>query len=89
MIEPCLAVFGVLSLINFALYAIDKLKAKTGVWRISEKTLLGFSFFGGALGGLFAMSIFRHKTKKWYFWFVNFLSLFWQVGLITYLAQTA
>ena len=65
----------VLSLITFVLYAMDKRKAEKGEWRISEKLLLSFSFFGGALGGLLAMHTVRHKTKKWYFWFVNLLGV--------------
>ena len=60
---------GVMSLITFFLYGIDKSKAKRGAWRIPEKTLLMLSFFGGALGGSLAMSLLRHKTKHWYFRF--------------------
>ena len=85
MIEPCLIVFGVISLITFIIYVVDKIKAQNGAWRIPEKTLLLFSFFGGALGGLLAMSIARHKTRKWYFHFVNILGLLWQVGLVLFL----
>lgn len=87
MIEHFLIAFGVISLCNFLLYAIDKIKAKMGAWRIPEKTLLLFSFFGGALGGLVGMWLCRHKTRKWYFWFVNFVGLLWQVCLLLYLAQ--
>jgi uncharacterized membrane protein YsdA (DUF1294 family) len=85
MIEPCLIVFGGVSLVTFILYATDKRKAQKGDWRIPEKTLLLFSFFGGALGGLLAMTTVRHKTKKWYFYFINFLGLLWQVGLVLFL----
>jgi uncharacterized membrane protein YsdA (DUF1294 family) len=42
---------------------IDKLCAKLHMGRISEKTLLLFSFFG-ALGGILGMFVFRHKTRK-------------------------
>ena len=45
-------IFAVMSLITFILYGIDKLKAQSGGWRISEKILLGFSILGGAIGGL-------------------------------------
>lgn len=59
--------WGYLILINsitFLLFAIDKWKAVHGKWRISEAALLGFSLVGGAVGGLLAMFIFRHKTRK-------------------------
>jgi uncharacterized membrane protein YsdA (DUF1294 family) len=71
-----------MSILAFILYAVDKQKAKNGAWRIPEKVLLGFSFFGGALGGLLAMTIARHKTRKWYFWFVNWLGLFLQLFVL-------
>ncbi len=77
-----LCVIAVISLIAFFLYASDKAKAKRGAWRIPEKVLLGFSFFGGAVGGTLAMFLFRHKTRHWYFWAVNFLGLAWQVAAL-------
>ena len=71
----CLIVIGVMSFITFIAYGADKLKAKRRSWRIPEKVLLSLSFFGGALGGLFAMTLFRHKTQHWYFYFVNVVGL--------------
>ena len=47
----------------FALYGIDKLKAKKGARRISEKALLLCAFFFGGVGALLGMQVFRHKTK--------------------------
>ena len=72
---------GVMSLIAAILYAADKHKAKAQKWRISERTLLLFGFFGGAVGALLAMKLFRHKTKHWYFWAVNLLGLAVQIAL--------
>jgi uncharacterized membrane protein YsdA (DUF1294 family) len=80
-----LPIFAALSLLAFILYGADKHKARRGLWRIPEKTLLLTSFLGGALGGLAAMQIFRHKTRHWYFYAVNLLGLAWQVGLVIYL----
>ena len=80
-----LIVIGVISVINFFAYALDKLKAKLSWWRIPEKTLLLTSFFGGAVGGVLGMLLFRHKTKHWYFVFVNAIGLIWQVALLCYL----
>ena len=78
-------IFGILSVITFFMYGIDKFKAQRGKWRISEKALLISSFIGGAVGGLLAMQLFRHKTKHWYFNVVNILGLVWQIGLIAWL----
>ena len=79
-------IFGILSVITFFMYGIDKFKAQRGKWRISEKALLISSFIGGAVGGFLAMQLFRHKTKHWYFNVVNILGLMWQIGLIVWLA---
>ena len=76
---------GVMSFFAFCLYGIDKRKAQKGRFRIRESVLLGFSFFGGALGGSLGMSLFRHKTKHWYFRVVNLLGLFWQAALAAWL----
>ena len=65
----------VVSFITFILYGVDKQKAVRHVWRIPERTLLGFGLLGGAAGALAGMSFFRHKTKHWYFWAVNILGL--------------
>lgn len=57
----------VMNLLTFAMFGIDKWKAVHGNWRIRESTLLGLSLVGGAAGGLAAMYVCRHKTKKVYF----------------------
>ena len=47
-------IFMYLAFINvlaFACFGIDKQKAKTHQWRISEKTLLGIAICGGSVGG--------------------------------------
>jgi uncharacterized membrane protein YsdA (DUF1294 family) len=76
-----LIAYAAISFITFILYGADKSKARRGAWRIPEKVLLGFSFFGGAVGGLLGMNLFRHKTKHWYFWAVNVLGLVVQIAL--------
>ena len=76
-----LIVCAAMSLLAFVFYGADKLKAKKGAWRVPEKVLLGLSFFGGAPGGILGMLLFRHKTKHWYFWLVNFLGLALVAGL--------
>jgi uncharacterized membrane protein YsdA (DUF1294 family) len=51
-------------------FAWDKHVAASGNdhnHRIPEARLLGLSLIGGAVGGLLAMHVVRHKTQKWYF----------------------
>ena len=58
---------AVVNVVAFALYGLDKYKAKTGAWRVPEKTLLGIAAIGGSIGALVGMNFFHHKTKHWYF----------------------
>ena len=55
--------YALANIAAFLLYAIDKKRAGTGVWRISEPTLLLAALIGpfGAYG---AMRLLRHKTQK-------------------------
>ena len=58
-----LVFFSVMSVFLFAMMGLDKFKAKTGRWRIPEKTLFVFALLGGALGGTAGMFLFHHKTR--------------------------
>lgn len=56
-----------LAAINFTtwvVYGLDKGRAKSGKWRIPERTLLLLALVGGSLGALAGMIMFRHKTRK-------------------------
>lgn len=53
-----------INLITFIVYGVDKRAAIKGKFRVRVATLLGLAFIGGSLGALFAMYLFRHKTKK-------------------------
>ena len=55
------------NVVTFALYGIDKYKAKKGRWRIPERTLLLLPLLGGSVGGILGMAAFHHKTRHWYF----------------------
>ena len=46
------------------IYGIDKVRAKKGMWRISELTLLGCAFILGGFGAMCGMVLFNHKTSK-------------------------
>lgn len=72
---------ALMSLIAFCTYFCDKVKAKRGAWRIPEKVLLALGFFGGAIGAIIGMKLFRHKTKHAYFWVINVVGVIWQIAL--------
>jgi len=55
------------NIIVFAMYGLDKRKAKRNKRRISEKTLLLSAALMGGAGALLGMYIFRHKTNHWKF----------------------
>lgn len=76
-----------INLVTFILYGTDKHRAKRNAWRIPEKSLLGFSLLGGAVGGLLAMQLFRHKTRHRYFYFINVLGILLHVGIFYLLWQ--
>ena len=58
---------GIINVITFLAFAIDKLHAIKGKRRIRIITLLGLAFVGGSLGALLGMYTLRHKTKVNYF----------------------
>lgn len=74
-----------MNLIAFALYGIDKRRAKQGAWRISEYTLLLVALLGGSLGALLSMRYFHHKTRHRKFRYGVPLILLLQLGLGLYL----
>lgn len=57
----------IINAIGFLAMGIDKQKAKKMQWRIPEKTLFLITLFGGGIGTIAGMYVFRHKTKKKYF----------------------
>lgn len=65
---PILSYLGIylaaVNLVGFVFFAIDKSKARRGAWRIPESTLFLFAIFGGSIGCIFGMQLFRHKTQK-------------------------
>ena len=59
-----------INLITFCVYGADKRRAKIpGARRVSEKTLFALALLLGSAGALFAMRVFHHKTRHWYFQF--------------------
>ena len=78
-------VIAFMSVLAFILYGVDKRRAIKRRWRIKEATLLFVGFFGGSVGSLLAMLLFRHKTRHAIFWTVNVLGLIVQAALYYFL----
>ena len=76
-----------INLAGFVMMGIDKNRAKRGAWRIPEKTLFTCALLGGSLGTTLGMSMFRHKTRHWYFKYGMPLILVVQVVLINYITN--
>jgi len=70
-----LAAYGVVSLLLFVMYGIDKRAAKRSAQRTSENTLHLFELFCGWPGALMAQQIYRHKTRKRSYQFVFWLAV--------------
>ncbi|MDD7306718.1 MAG: DUF1294 domain-containing protein [Peptoniphilaceae bacterium] len=78
-----LAIF-LLNLITFIFYGLDKAYAKKHKRRIKESHLILMGLLGGGIGGLLAMKVFKHKSKKLYFYLFNFLGIIFLVFFILF-----
>ena len=83
-----LLLLAAVNLVAFALYGLDKWKAKRGAWRIPEATLLLVAFLGGSAGALLGMELFRHKTKHWRFKILVPLFLILHIALGIYVLKS-
>lgn len=75
----------VMSLIAFILFLRDKKLSQKSLIRIKEKTLLGFTAMGGALGALLGSILGHHKTNKIYFAITIIFSLILQAAVFAFL----
>ena len=55
--------FAFINVLAFVCFGIDKQKAKTHQWMISEKTLMAIAICGGSIGAILGMRFFHHKTQ--------------------------
>ncbi len=80
-----LAVYAVINVVVFMMYAWDKHKAQADKWRTKESTLIIGGLFGpfGAVG---AMQVVRHKTQKPKFK-LNYVFLVIHIIAIAYLVS--
>jgi uncharacterized membrane protein YsdA (DUF1294 family) len=67
--------YSVANLICFALFAWDKWAARTQQYRIAEFNLHLSCLLDGAAGALIAQQLLRHKTKKFLFTLIIYLSI--------------
>lgn len=74
-----------INLITFIVFGMDKSAAVKKRSRIRVSTLLTLSFVGGSLGGLIAMYLFRHKTKKLQFTLLLPLMLILHIAAFLYI----
>lgn len=73
------------NIITFVAYGLDKLFAIEHMWRIKIVTLLTLAFFGGSIGAILAMYLFRHKINKDYFTVGIPLIILMQIVLLIYI----
>jgi uncharacterized membrane protein YsdA (DUF1294 family) len=64
--------YSVMSLLCFAVYALDKSAARAGRWRTKESTLLLLGLLCGWPGAVLAQQLLRHKSAK-----TSFRRVFW------------
>ncbi len=53
-----------INVVSFILFGLDKFLAIKNKSRIPEKELFTVSTIGGAIGGMFAILVFKHKISK-------------------------
>jgi uncharacterized membrane protein YsdA (DUF1294 family) len=79
---------GLINLITFGVFWLDKKRAEKGKWRVSEKELLLWAAVGGSPAAFYAMRKFRHKTRK-----TSFRTWYWlivaaQVGAVVWFLRS-
>ena len=79
------AIYGVSSLLSFAVYAWDKRAARRGERRIAERSLHLLDLIGGWPGGWLAQKTLRHKCSKRAFQRVYRLTVLLNTGLLVWL----
>lgn len=77
------------NIFTFVLFGWDKFCARRGKWRVPEKILFFFAFFGGSLGALLGMKAFHHKTKHRKFTFLIPLFLVLHIALASWIIWLA
>lgn len=84
-VELFISYLLVINACTFIVYGIDKLKARKGLWRIPEATLLILAAIGGSIGAWSGILVWRHKTKHWKFRLGVPAIFIIQLALLTYI----
>lgn len=73
------------NIVTFVVFGIDKYKAKRGLWRIPEASLLTMAVIGGSIGAWLGTKVWHHKTlhKKFKYGIPLIIAL--QAALAVYL----
>lgn len=77
--------FLFISLITVCITAADKIKAKKGKRRISERALFILAFLGGSLSEYITMKVIRHKTLHKRFMIGLPVIIFLQISAVIFL----
>ena len=83
--RPAGVLLAAASAVTLVAFGFDKWCAVKDRWRIPEAVLLGLCCFGGTLGGLLGMLLFRHKIRSTEFAWGVPLILVAQLALLAYL----
>ncbi len=82
-------VFQIISMniTTFIAYGVDKKRAQTKKYRVSEETLIWLQILGGFVGAVVGQKYFKHKTKK-----ASFRKRFWlafilELAIIIYIIK--
>ena len=79
------ALYMIISLITFIVYAVDKSAARKGAYRTRESTLHLLSLIGGWPGAIVAQQKLRHKSSKRSFRSVFWVTVFLNCGVFVWL----
>lgn len=90
-LRPLMSIYAALAIIiatlnvaAFALFGIDKWKARNDGWRIPDAVLLAIAGIGGGLGAHIGMLVFHNKTHHRLF--TTLVPIFISVHLLTFIA---
>lgn len=81
--------YGFMSIVTYAIYALDKSAAREGRHRVPERTLHLLALLGGWPGALLAQRRLRHKCGKAPFLAVFRLTALVNVALLVWLCWPA
>ena len=73
------------NLFAFAAFGVDKIKARRGMWRLSETFLFALALAGGSVGAWCGMKVWHHKTLHSRFRYGLPAILLLQTGLFFYI----